>query len=292
MQHIPMTGTDETLIDLALRTLAIQYVGHTSTLWATWRVHHTPVHKRQLDEFLGPMASWTPSRYELMEETPWFKMCVQSLIPLARTLHNLTTTREAIEGSGLTARQLKPFDDLTPSSITWACEEVSTMLVQNGNKVGADRVGRVLLAETGKYGMTLKGCKQRFDEITKEVVQTGHAVQQWSWLKTLIHYKMNPLLASTNSPSMLWVPIDTGVEIQLDLAETPADHTEETGVAPTESPASSSTKRTADWIVEPMNFKRVPTVFKDPRATQVPTPPANPPATTSKCAGAPPANLM
>jgi hypothetical protein len=84
-------------------------------------------------------------------------------------------------------------------------------------------------------------------------------VQQWSWLKTLIVYKLNPLRAASNQPTYLWVPVATGAEIHLDVAPAPA----ETTVAPPQP--QPSRKRVADFTVDPATFRPVKTTWPNPR---------------------------
>jgi hypothetical protein len=259
MATVTQDGSDDCLIELAWRTMFDEYVGHAGNLFHTWRQHHHQAPNACKDTLWGPHCSWTPARWQVTEDTKWFKAAVFTLIPIVRQLCQIQKSRELIEGSGLTASQVKPFDDVTPSAVEWAASEVAVLLLHNNNKIGADRVGRMLRSETAQYGLTFTECFERFQEAGKHANPHHHPVQQWSWLKTLIVYKLNPLRAASNQPTYLWVPVATGAEIHLDVEQAAA----ETTVAPQQP--QPSRKRVADFTVDPATFRPVKTTWPNPR---------------------------
>jgi len=145
--------------------------------------------------------------------------------------------------------------------LEWACSEVAILLYQNKNQVGADRVGRLLRAEGSAYGGLFRVCYQRFDTAGREAHQTHHPAQQWSWLRTLLNYKLNPMRAASNNTLFEWVPVQGGVEIHL------VDPRPTAPVSASAEPSSSSSG-VPDYTSDPATFRPVPTVWPDHRAAK------------------------
>jgi hypothetical protein len=79
------------------------------------------------------------------------------------------------------------------------------MLLRSGEDgIGADRVGRMLVGDNALHGMTMKENQARFEAATEENYATGLTHSQWSWLKTMVLYKMNTLRAMTKQPLFAW----------------------------------------------------------------------------------------
>ena len=75
--------------------------------------------------------------------------------------------------------------------MAWANDIVDALLLQSNNEAGLEKVGRALQAETSTHGLTFKNNNQKFKTVTEEAQQAGRTASQWSWLKTLVMYKLN-----------------------------------------------------------------------------------------------------
>jgi hypothetical protein len=186
-----LDGTDESLMELAARTTAHKYVGRRNHPLATWRQHHAWSWLQQDDELLGPNTSYDRDNHEQWAETMWWRVLLHGLCSIVVSLSDVLSTREWVEGSGLTSVQVRVLDELSDVQLVWANDTVDALLLQSNNEAGLEKVGRALQAETSTHGLTFKNNNQRFKTVTEEAQQAGRTASQWSWLRTLIMYKLN-----------------------------------------------------------------------------------------------------
>ena len=107
----------------------------------------------------------------------------------------------------------------------WANETIDTVMGQTPGPTGLDKVGRALQADTATHGLTFKDNNLKFKAATEEVQQGGRAGTQWSWLKTLLLYKVNPYRKARMLGLLNIVTTPTGAAVTVEDAA--ADETEE-----------------------------------------------------------------
>jgi hypothetical protein len=250
-------GTNETtLIELAMRVLATFYIGNVDHPLGSWRTYHTTSVHRHRDVTEGPVVSWSHRSKPTWPQTLWWATHVPALQSIVVRMANTLEAREWLAGSGLATNQVKVVDDLLDSAVAWASEQIGALLLRAPEgEVGADRVGRVLVADNGTWGVSFKENQTRFKGAYEENIGKGMTHQQWSWLKTIVLYKVNTLRAMTQQQLFSWRSDRSGAFIGFEA--TPQQEAEAPAPPQPSASSGSSGKRTAEHLVEHPGLKRV-----------------------------------
>ena len=245
--NIPTNGSDESLMELAWRATAVKYVTHEGNKFSTWREHHGHANFLCDDMSLGPMVSWSQDNINNWPGTGWWQQTCTTLIPLTRKINEQFHKREIIKGSNLTPLHTKALDDLGESPLSWASEQVEYLLLTGNNEVDGAVVGRALRADTAQYGVTLKDSYTRFQEASKAINETAPARQAWSWLKTLVLYKLNPRRVAKQMPELALIHTPSGAAITVVSAAVGPPEQEDADTAPPQT-GPPSRKRPSEFV--------------------------------------------